>query len=118
MSSGEVLRLNWTDYESNIHNTFFHLKEEKDFSDVTLVCADGKVEAHKVILSACSPFFQRILKENPHTHPLIYLKGVKFTDLESILQFIYLGKVEVLTSNIDVFLSVGSILFETTRVER
>jgi len=103
-------QLKWNDYESNIRDAFFNLKEEKDFSDVTLVCGDGQVEAHKVILSACSPFFQRILKQNSHTHPLIYLKGVKFTDLESILQFMYLGKVDVVTANLVTLLDVAQEL--------
>ena len=31
-----------------------------DFTDVTLVCEDGELEAHRVILSASSPFFQRV----------------------------------------------------------
>ena len=108
--SRETLQLKWNEYESNIRDAFFNLKEEKDFSDVTLVCGDGRVEAHKVILSACSPFFQRILKENSHTHPLIYLKGVKFTDLESILQFMYLGKVDVVSANLDTLLDIAQEL--------
>ena len=108
--SRETLQLKWNEYESNIRDAFFNLKEEKDFSDVTLVCGDGQVEAHKVILSACSPFFQRILKQNSHTHPLIYLKGVKFTDLESILQFMYLGKVDVVSANLDTLLDIAQEL--------
>ena len=32
----------------------------------------------QVILSACSPFFRQVLRRNPHQHPLLYLKGVKF----------------------------------------
>ena len=32
------------------------------------------LEAHKVILSACSPFFRSVLKKNKHDHPLVYLK--------------------------------------------
>ena len=46
------------------------------------------MEAHKVIIAACSPFFKSILRRNPHQHPLIYLKGVKFSDLGSILNFV------------------------------
>ena len=39
-------------------------KEEKDFYDVTLACEDKQVEAHKIIISACSPFFKNILKKH------------------------------------------------------
>ena len=80
MGSDEKYCLRWNDFENNIKNVFYDLKEEKDFADVTLVCSDGKVEAHKVILSAGSTFFRKILKENPHSKPLIFLKGVKFSE--------------------------------------
>ena len=61
MGSGEKFCLRWNDFEANISSAFRDLKEEKDFSDVTLVCADQQVEAHKVILAASSPFFKKVL---------------------------------------------------------
>ena len=70
--------LKWNDFESNLSVAFRELREEKDFFDVTLACEDSsQIEAHKVILSACSTFFKDILKKNPHQHPLLYLRGVK-----------------------------------------
>ena len=111
MSSG-TLTLNWKEFGENIAASISSLREEKDFSDVTLVCGSGsqQVGAHKVILSACSPFFKRILQANPHSHPLIYLKGVKFADMQSILKFMYLGKADVESSNLDIFLAVAQEL--------
>ena len=64
--------------------------ESKDFTDVTLACDDGKlVKAHKVILAASSPLFQDLLKRNKHSHPLIYMRGMKLEDILSILDFMY-----------------------------
>jgi hypothetical protein len=40
------------------------------------------LQAHRVILSACSPFFKAVLRRNPHQHPLLYLKGVSFRDMQ------------------------------------
>ena len=54
MGSTEKLCLQWNDFETNISSAFRDLKEEKDFSDVTLVCADQQVEAHRVILAEAS----------------------------------------------------------------
>merc|ERR1712210_381623 len=85
----------WNDFESNISVAFRELREEKDFFDVTLACDDSQVQAHKVILSACSPFFRNILRRNPHQHPLLYLKGVKYKELLSVLNFMYQGEVNV-----------------------
>ena len=62
-----------------------------DFADVTLVCEDRKyIRAHKNILSACSPVFKDIVKLEQSSKPIIYLRGINFSELESIMQFIYL----------------------------
>ena len=55
--------------------------------------SDGrqKIVAHKVILSAYIPFFGEMLKQNNHSHPLIYMRWIKVKDLVSIVHFIYHG---------------------------
>ena len=107
MGSTEKFCLQWNDFEANISSAFRDLKDEKDFSDVTLVCADQQVEAHKVILAACSPFFKNVLRKVQHSHPLIYMKGVKFSDLEAVLSFVYHGEVNVDEANLNSFLAVA-----------
>ena len=110
MGSNEKFCLRWNDFESNISVAFRELREEKDFFDVTLACDDSQLEAHKVILSACSPFFRDILKKNPHQHPLLYLKGVKYKELVSVLNFMYMGEVNVAQEELNSFLSVAEEL--------
>jgi len=107
----EKFCLRWNDFESNISVAFRELREDKDFFDVTLSCEDEQqLEAHKVILSACSPFFRNILRRNPHAHPLLYLKGVKYTDLQSVLNFMYHGEVNVAQEELNSFLAVAEDL--------
>ena len=90
----EKLRVQWNDYQENVKSAFGHLRGTNDFVDVTLACEDGQqIEAHKVILAASSPFFQRILKGNKHSHPLIYMRGVKSGDLTDFVDFLYYGRV-------------------------
>ena len=81
MASSEKFCLKWNDFESNISNAFRDIRKERDFFDLTLACDDDQLEAHKVIVSACSPLFRNILKRNPHQHPLLYLKGVKYKEV-------------------------------------
>ena len=65
----EKLCLQWSDFKENINSAFGRLKDDKEFVDVTLACEDGQqVEAHKVILAASSPFFEKILSRNKHPH--------------------------------------------------
>jgi len=109
-SSSEHFCLRWNDFESNISHAFREIRDEKDFFDVTLACEDEQIQAHKVILSACSPFFRTILRRNRHDHPLLYLKGVKYTEVISILNFMYHGEVNVAQEELNSFLSVAEEL--------
>jgi hypothetical protein len=102
--------LRWNDFESNISSAFRELRDDKDFFDVTLACDDEQIQAHKVIISACSPFFHNVLRRNPHQHPLLYLKGMKFTDLQSVLNFMYHGEVNVAQEELNSFLAVAEDL--------
>jgi len=106
----EKFCLRWNDFETNISSAFRELRDDKDFFDVTLACEDEQIQAHKVILSACSPFFRNVLRRNPHQHPLLYLKGVKYTDLQSVLNFMYHGEVNVAQEELNSFLAVAEDL--------
>ena len=108
--SSEKFCLRWNDFESNISVAFRELRDDNDFFDVTLACDDEQIQAHKMILSACSPFFRKILRSNPHQHPLLYLKGVKYSDLQSVLNFMYHGEVNVAQEELNSFLSVAEDL--------
>jgi hypothetical protein len=84
------------DFTDNAPNYFRQLWEDQHFTDVTLATADNRqIKTHKVIISLCSTFFKRILIRNPHKNPLIYLKGIEYKYLESIMKFIYLGQCHV-----------------------
>jgi hypothetical protein len=88
--TSEKFCLKWNDFQNNIISSYQELRKELDFSDVTLVCEeDHQVEAHKIILTACSPFFSNILKRNKHPHPMLYMRGMKAKDLVAIVDFIY-----------------------------
>eukprot|EP00092_Neocalanus_flemingeri_P033748 GFUD01036693.1.p1 GENE.GFUD01036693.1~~GFUD01036693.1.p1 ORF type:complete len:350 (+),score=84.02 GFUD01036693.1:85-1134(+) len=106
----EKFCLRWNDFETNISSAFRALREDKDLFDVTLVCDDEQIQSHKVILSACSPFFRKILCRNPHQHPLLYLKGVNCSDLQSVLNFMYHGEVNVAQEELNSFLAVAEDL--------
>merc|ERR1712142_1371106 len=110
MGSSEKFCLRWNDFESNISLAFREIRDEKDFFDCTLSCGARQIQAHKLILSACSPFFRSILRQNPHQHPLLYLKGVEYTDLQSVLNFMYHGEVNVAQEELNSFLAVAEDL--------
>ena len=90
--------------------TLHNLYEDDTFTDVTLACEDKKqIKAHKVILSSGSQYFREIFQNNPHSHPLLYLR-VPYDHLVSLVTFIYLGQCEVEQSKIDDFLLISKEL--------
>ncbi|XP_023336128.1 protein abrupt isoform X3 [Eurytemora carolleeae] len=102
--------LRWPDYHDTILSTFRSLKADEDFVDVTLSCEEHQYSAHKVVLSACSPYFRKLLKNNPCQHPIVILRDVAEDDLRCLLNFMYHGEVQVAQDNIQSFLRTAETL--------
>ena len=78
---------------------------------MTLACEDEKqVDSHKMVLIASSPFFSDLLRKNKHTHPLIYMRGVKSEVLVAMVDFFYCGEANVYQENLDSFLALAAEL--------
>ena len=87
------------------------LMMNEDFSDVTLVTEDKRqIMANINILTTCSPVFKDILKKEKNSNQILYIRGVQFSELESIMQFIYLGEATFYVERMDEFLSVAKLL--------
>ena len=70
--STQRYELSWKEFDQNSSQTFKQQFNNPQFSDMVLACEDGKqIKSHKMILSACSSFFQKIISENPHPNPLM-----------------------------------------------
>ena len=99
----------WSRFESCRSNSFQDLLDHHDFADVTLVTEDGKfIKAHKVVIASGSSVMKRMFMENPHPHPLIYLTGVKYNEIQSIVTFMYLGQVEVGQDDLNNFMEIAA----------
>ena len=110
-NSSEKFCLKWNDFEQNIVSSYQDLRKDSAFSDVTLVCEEDKhIEAHRIILTACSPFFNSLLKRSMQPHLMIYMRGMKTKDLMSILDFIYNGEASIYQDDLDGFLALAEEL--------
>ncbi|XP_065208877.1 uncharacterized protein LOC135837501 isoform X2 [Planococcus citri] len=93
---GQHYCLRWNNYQSNMTSVFYQLLRTGAFVDVTLTCNENSLKAHKVVLSACSSYFQKLLTDNPCKHPTIILpQEVGFNDLKFIIDFVYRGEINV-----------------------
>jgi len=107
----ETFFLTCKNFQRNLSSSLFDLLTEHSFSDVTLVSDDHtQVQAHKFVLSASSPVLRKLLLNNPHDHPLLYLRGVKHQELQSLLRFMYIGEVKIYRDRIHEFLNIAKDL--------
>ena len=104
----ENYSVKWDDFHKNMH---LYLKHEKDFFDVTLACDDNQqIEAHKIILSSGSLFFRDILSNVKHPQPFVYLSGIRKSELQSIVDFLYNGQTNVDEKDVDKFFEAAKLL--------
>ncbi|XP_058453780.1 protein abrupt isoform X2 [Malaya genurostris] len=108
--SEQQYALKWNDFQSSILSSFRHLRDEEDFVDVTIACEQRSFTAHKVVLSACSPYFRKLLKANPCEHPIVILRDVRSEDIESLLRFMYNGEVHIGQDQLSDFLKTAQLL--------
>lgn len=112
--------LRWNNHLPNIISVFSSLLTNECLVDVTLAAEGKYLQAHKVVLSACSSYFQvmsqirayllvlllriylklivnlqELFSANPCRHPIVVLKDVAFNDLKCVVDFIYFGEVNV-----------------------
>ena len=110
-SSNEKLCVQWNGFKDNLTTSFGNLRQDKDFTDVTLASDDGdQVDAHKVVLVSSSPFFENLLRRNKHPRPLVYMRGASSEDLLAMVDFLYNGETKVFQGNLDTFLKLGNDL--------
>ena len=108
----ESFSLIHTDFNKDLVSSLSDYFTNTSLTDVTLV-SDEQIpfKAHKFVLSASSPVMKDLLLSNPHSHPLIYLRGVKQQELLSILQFVYFGEANVHNNQIKKFLDAHASLY-------
>ncbi|KAI9555820.1 D binding [Daphnia sinensis] len=110
MANEQEFFLRWNNHQSNLITAFHDLRIGEDFVDVTLACEGQSLQAHKVVLSACSPFFRDLLKTTPCKHPVIVLKDILFYDLLALVEFVYHGEVRVKHQRLPSFLRTAEVL--------
>lgn len=87
--------VSWNSHQSNMHLAFPKLLSSEQFVDVTLACDGGSIKCHKVVLSACSDYLERLLLDIPCTHPIIFLRDMRMWELQALVEFMYRGEVYV-----------------------
>lgn len=103
-----------TNHSSDLIDGFNRMFKDEVMTDVTLMCADGhSLKAHRMVLSACSPFFRTVFDQMPdhyHNYPVVILKDMSINDLRAIVEFIYRGEVTVGQEHMESVIKSGESL--------
>ncbi|XP_014249519.1 uncharacterized protein LOC106666678 isoform X2 [Cimex lectularius] len=111
MSAQQQYCLRWNNHRSNLLTVFDQLLQNEAFTDVTLACEGGmSVKCHKMVLAACSSYFQSLFTELPCRHPVVVLKDVRYGEMKAILEYMYKGEVNVAQDQLGALLKVAEAL--------
>eukprot|EP00092_Neocalanus_flemingeri_P023180 GFUD01025136.1.p1 GENE.GFUD01025136.1~~GFUD01025136.1.p1 ORF type:complete len:315 (+),score=98.65 GFUD01025136.1:98-1042(+) len=106
----DLFHLENSSFSSSLTSSLSSLLATSSLCDCSLICSDGQLSAHKVILAATSSFFSSVFSLHHHNHPLIYLRGIKTDQMQAVLGYIYSGGTQVAEEDLASFLAVAEDL--------
>ena len=110
-STSQQYCLRWNNHRSNLLTVFDELLQNEAFTDVTLAVDGGvSVKCHKMVLAACSSYFQSLFLDLPCKHPIVVLKDVKYSEIKAILEYMYRGEVNVAQEQLAGLLKIAEVL--------
>ncbi|XP_070496642.1 protein bric-a-brac 1-like [Chironomus tepperi] len=89
---------------------YYDFLNRESLVDATIIAGGHVIQAHKVILAAASTYFEEIFALIPDKHPAIVLSDVTESQLKSLMQYIYCGKVDVKDTDIAPFKKILTTL--------
>ncbi|XP_049762434.1 zinc finger protein 628-like [Schistocerca cancellata] len=113
MSYGKMLLVSWDKHETVVLSHLFRYFSGEAFVDVTVWCPGRRFKAHRVILSACSAYLERVLLEQPSCggEPVtVVLHGVEAEDMRRLLELMYRGRTHVPAGELPRFLDTAAAL--------
>ena len=102
--------LRWNNHRSNLLTVFEQLLQTEAFTDVTLAVNGTSIKCHKMVLAACSSYFQSLFLENACPHPIVVFKDIQYAEIRAILEYMYRGEVNVAQEQLPSLLKVAEAL--------
>ena len=107
----ETFDVKWHSFTDHLKNMLHKIRSTGHFTDVTFICDDQKeLKAHMNVVGACSPVLRKIFSVLKGDNRTIYMRGIKHAEMESLLEFMYLGEAKILSDRVNDFLTVAKDL--------
>ncbi|XP_026480905.1 longitudinals lacking protein, isoforms A/B/D/L-like isoform X2 [Ctenocephalides felis] len=110
MEDDQQFCLKWNNHQSTLISQFDTLLENETLVDCTLAAEGKYLRAHKVVLSACSPYFESLLRLQYDKHPIFILKDVKYQELRAMIDYMYRGQVNISQDQLGALLKAAETL--------
>ncbi|XP_042233644.1 longitudinals lacking protein, isoforms H/M/V-like isoform X4 [Homarus americanus] len=105
-----MLSLSWNNHRATFCHILSTLREKERYTDVTVACEGKFYPVHKLVLSTCSEYFEKIFENTPCKHPVIVLKDVQTDELEALLSYMYEGAVSVAQNDLARLIKAAEVL--------
>lgn len=106
----QLFCLRWNNHQTNLLSVFDQLLQVEAFCDVTLAVDGASIKCHKMVLAACSNYFQSLFMENTCKHPIVFLKDIRFNQIRALLDYMYHGEVSVEEAELPSLLKIAEAL--------
>ncbi|KAK7791024.1 hypothetical protein R5R35_003013 [Gryllus longicercus] len=105
-----VLSVSWKDHSGALTEVCKTLLDNNFLVDCTIAAEGKALKAHRLILSACSPYFQMLFGEDCEKHPIVIIQNASFETLKAMVDFMYHGETQVPEERLEAFLTLAETL--------
>ncbi|CAG0887464.1 unnamed protein product [Darwinula stevensoni] len=102
--------LKWNSHHAEGFGNFELLRNREVLVDITLSCGGQTIKAHKLVLCAGSAFFEKLLQRDTSGFSVVHFHGIDALHLRLLVDFMYLGEVDVPSSELERFIALADSL--------
>ncbi|GLG94051.1 GL23182 [Gryllus bimaculatus] len=106
----EVRNAHWENHNKILIGGLQRQFEQKELCDCIIVAEGQSLEAHKVILAACSPFFKSLFLQSRGKDVFVLHRDIKFRELKTLIEFVYYGDLRFCDDTIEELMIAAEIL--------
>lgn len=102
--------MRWNNHHNILVSVLDNLLGKESLVDVTLAAEGRIIRVHRLVLCACSQYFEEMLCTQIDKQAVIFLKDVRFADLKALVDYMYRGEVYVVQDQLSTFLATAEAL--------